>query len=148
MPADRALILFLLGMLAYRAIDLAALNAKLEQALCRARRVTDRLPADINLRRILRTRRTLATALEPREFWKLTLWCRAAQFLSREFPIFLMYGCVLIFLLLGLSLIATHDNRSENVDRTILAVTTLTVSLVISLVALLLERFRLLLEKV
>jgi hypothetical protein len=148
MSYDRALVLFLLGMLIYRAIDLGASKAKLEQALCRARRMIKRLPEGTSPKQFFPAYREFNGRLEPREFQVLAFWCRVASTISREFIFLLMCGCILILLFLGLSLIATHSDRSASTSNTILAIATLLASLTNSVAVLLLERLRLRLERI
>jgi len=148
MSDDRALVLFLIGVLGYRAIDLATFKAKLEQALGRARRAIAVFPIGPTPRQFRPAYRIYTKNLKPREFYTLTIWFKGANFLAREFAYFMLYACTLVLLLLGLVLIATHANRAPEVGRAILAVTTLAVSTMISVVTQLLEWFRLQLEKV
>lgn len=148
MPDDRALVLLLLGMLAYRSIDLGATKAKLDQAMSKAGRAVKRLPDGTSPSKFIPAYRSFAKRLNVREFQDFVVWYRAARFFSREFLFLLMIACILVLFLLGSALIATHANRPENLSRNILAVTTLVVSSLVSVVTLLLERFRVRLEKV
>lgn len=148
MSIDRALILLLLGMLVYRAIDLASTKAKLEQALCRAGRAIKQLPEGTSPAQFLPAYRHFVGKLKPREFQTLAVWYRAASAVSREYLFLLMSACITILLLLGLALIATRADRTQSISNTILAVATLLVSWVSSVLTLLLERFRLRLERV
>ena len=140
MADDRALIILLLGLLLYRSLDLAAAKAKLDQALARARRT---LPNPT-----LRGFRQYRGQLRPKEIHHVIQWYGAARWVSAEFPFLLMLSCLTVLFFLGLVLIGTHANRPESTGRSILAITTLSVSAAISVVNFLLERFRLLLERV